>query len=88
MIVSARVHRRRRGEERRVDDEEVLDVVRAAERIEHRCPRIGAEAQRAALVRGVLRAVRVPITFQKPRRWRIRVVSRTSCPCARRLLGR
>ena len=54
-----RVDRRGRREERRIDDEQVVDVVRAAERIEHRRARIGAEAERAALMRRVLLLVRV-----------------------------
>jgi len=53
------VHRRGRREERRVDYEEVLDVVGAAEGIEHGMPRVGSEDHRAALVRGVSRSMRV-----------------------------
>ena len=54
-----RVDRRRRGKERRVDDEEIVDVVGAAERVEHRLRAIAAEDERAALMRRVARAVRV-----------------------------
>src|SRR5688500_20218194 len=50
------VDRCRRREERGVDDEEILDVMRAAVRIQHRVTRVAAEAERAALVRGVLAA--------------------------------
>ena len=55
----ARVDRGRRRKERRVDDEQIVHVVRAAERIEHRRPRIAAEHERAALMRRVARRVRV-----------------------------
>src|SRR6186997_373485 len=48
-----RVHRRGRWEERGVHDEQVLDVMGAAQRVEHGRAWIGAEAQRSALVRRV-----------------------------------
>src|SRR6476646_2531625 len=53
------VDRRRRRKERRVHDEEILDVVRATERIEHRLTGVGAEAERPALMRRVLALMRV-----------------------------
>src|SRR5258708_10980505 len=53
------VHRRGRGEERRVDDEEILDVVGAAERIEDGGTPIRAETERPALVGRVPLAMRV-----------------------------
>ena len=45
-----RVHRARRGEEARVDDVEVVEVVRLAVGVERRARRVVAEADRAALV--------------------------------------
>mgnify|MGYP000468372158 CR=1 FL=1 len=45
------VHGRRRREEPAVDDVEVVDVVRPAVDVEHRGPRIGAEAAGAVLMR-------------------------------------
>jgi len=54
-----RVDRSRRREERRIHDVEVVDVVGLAVNVEHRLVRVGAEHQRAALVRGVLGSVRV-----------------------------
>ena len=80
----------RRRKERRVDDEEILDVVRAAERIEHRRARVVAEDERAALMRRVPHADRVREHFRRP------VAeapedprsSSTSLACARRLFGR
>ena len=53
------IHGRRRGEERGVHDEEVLDVVRAAILIQHGCSRVAAEHGGSTLVRGVPAAVRV-----------------------------
>src|SRR5918996_1148941 len=43
-----RVHRTRRGEEARVDDVEVVEVVRLAVDVQRRGLRIGAEPHRAA----------------------------------------
>src|SRR3954453_13576943 len=44
-----RVHRPDAREEARVDDVEVVDLVRAAVRVEHRRRRVGAEAARPRL---------------------------------------
>src|SRR5688572_554052 len=60
------VDRGRRRKERGVDDEEILDVVGAAKRIEDRGPRIRSETKRAALVRRVLRPGRVGEDFRRP----------------------
>ena len=50
----AGVDRRRRWKERGVDDEQIVHVVGAAIRIQHRFARVGPETERAALVRRVL----------------------------------
>ena len=58
-MVRPGIHRCGRREERAVDDEQVVDVVRAAEGVEHGRTRIGPEHERPALVRRVPRPVRM-----------------------------
>ena len=84
-IVSAGIHRRRRGKERGVHDEQVSTSCVRQNGSSTDVARIGAEAQRAALVRRVLAAcASASTTTQKPSRRRIRFVSSTSRSCARR----
>ena len=72
----AGVDGRRRREERGVDDEQVLDVVRAAERVEHRRARIGAEARACRTGAWCSRSgASASSTIQNPSRRRMRLVS-------------